>query len=93
MNIGKSHYWVSGDFNLELIHFLYFVNVYRIEICFIKICNYKMRRACSTNGGEEEACRILVGKPERKRPLRRPRRGWVDNMNMDIREIGWDGVD
>jgi hypothetical protein len=33
-----------------------------------------------------------VGKPEGKRPLRRPRRRWV-NIKMDLREIGWDGVD
>jgi hypothetical protein len=34
-----------------------------------------------------------VGKPEGKRPLRRPRRRWVDNIKMDIREIGRDGMD
>jgi hypothetical protein len=34
-----------------------------------------------------------VGKPEEKRPLGRPRRRWVDNVEMDLREIGWDGVD
>jgi hypothetical protein len=39
------------------------------------------------------AYRILVGKPERKRPLGRPRRRWVDNIKMDLREIGRDGVD
>jgi hypothetical protein len=33
--------------------------------------------------------RILVGKPEGKRPLGRPRRRWEDNIRMDIREIGW----
>jgi hypothetical protein len=37
--------------------------------------------------------RILVGKPEGKRPLGRPRRGWVDNIKMNLREIGWDGMD
>jgi hypothetical protein len=31
--------------------------------------------------------------PEGKRPLRRTRRSWVDNIKMDLREIGWDGVD
>jgi hypothetical protein len=36
---------------------------------------------------------ILVGKPEGKRPLGRPRSRWVDNIKMDLREIGWDGVD
>jgi hypothetical protein len=34
--------------------------------------------------------RSLVGKPEGKRPLGRPRRRWVDNIKMDLREIGWD---
>jgi hypothetical protein len=34
-----------------------------------------------------------VGKPEGKRPLGRQRRRWVDNIKMDLREIGWDGVD
>jgi hypothetical protein len=39
------------------------------------------------------AYRILVGKPEGKWPLGRPRRRWVDNIKMDLREIGWDGMD
>jgi hypothetical protein len=34
-----------------------------------------------------------VGKPERKRPLRRRRRRWVDNIKTDLLEIGWGGVD
>jgi hypothetical protein len=33
--------------------------------------------------------RILVGKPEGQRPLGRPRRKWVDNIKVDLREIGW----
>jgi hypothetical protein len=36
---------------------------------------------------------ILVDKPERKRPLGRPKRRWEDNIRMDVREIGWEGVD
>jgi hypothetical protein len=44
-------------------------------------------------GEKRNAFRILVGKPERKRPLGRPRRRWVDNIKMDLREIGWDDVD
>jgi hypothetical protein len=36
---------------------------------------------------------ILVGKPEGKRPLVRARRRWVDNIKIDLREIGWDGMD
>jgi hypothetical protein len=34
-----------------------------------------------------------VGKPEGKIPLGRPRRRWVDNIKMDLREIGWDYMD
>jgi hypothetical protein len=36
---------------------------------------------------------LLVGKPEGWRPLGRPRRRWVDNIKIDLREIGWDGMD
>jgi hypothetical protein len=37
--------------------------------------------------------RALVGKPEGRRPLGRPRRRWEDNIKMDLREVGWGGVD
>jgi hypothetical protein len=56
------------------------------------------------NGEEEEeeeeekkkqknTYRILVGMPEGKGPLGRPRHSWVDNIKMDLREIWWDGMD
>jgi hypothetical protein len=38
-------------------------------------------------------CRVLVGNPERKKLLGRPRRRWVDNIKMDLRKIGWVGGD
>jgi hypothetical protein len=44
-------------------------------------------------GQKKKACRIFVGKPEGKRPLGRARGRWVDNIKMDFREIGWDGMD
>jgi hypothetical protein len=44
-------------------------------------------------GETTNAYRILVGKPEGKRPLGRTRRRWVDNIKMDLRERGWDGMD
>jgi hypothetical protein len=43
-------------------------------------------------GEKRNAYRILMGKPEGKRPLGRPRHRWVDNIKMDLREIGWAGV-
>jgi hypothetical protein len=43
-------------------------------------------------GEKRNAYRILVGEPEGKRPLGRPRRRWVDNIKIDIREIGWYGM-
>jgi hypothetical protein len=44
-------------------------------------------------GEKRNAYRILVGKPEGKRPLGRPTRRWADNIKMDIRERGLDGLD
>jgi hypothetical protein len=49
-----------------------------------------MGRACSINGKKRNAYRILVGKPKENRPLGRPRRRWVDDINMDLRDI-WTG--
>jgi hypothetical protein len=42
---------------------------------------------------KKKAYRLLVGKPEGKRPLGRPRRWWADNIKMDLREISLGGVD
>jgi hypothetical protein len=52
-----------------------------------------MGRACSTNGATRNAYRKLLGKPEGKRPLGRPWRRWVINIEMDVRDIGWGGTD
>jgi hypothetical protein len=54
------------------------------------IRNLRTRHAVVTG---DSACRILVGKPEGKRSLGRQRRRWVDNIEIDLREIGWDVVD
>jgi hypothetical protein len=60
----------------------------------IKSKENEMGRACSTNGKEKKnAYRILVGKLEEKRPLGRRRRRWVNNTKMDLRKIGWGGMD
>jgi hypothetical protein len=54
-----------------------------------------MGRACSANGKERNIYiyRILVGKPEGKRPLRRQRRRWVDNIEKDLGEMGYGVMD
>jgi hypothetical protein len=44
-------------------------------------------------GEKGNTCRILVGKPEGKRQLGRRRHRWVDNIKMDLREMGWVGLD
>jgi hypothetical protein len=62
----------------------------------IRIIKYEedeMGGPCSTNGEKRNAYRVLVGKPEGKRPLGRPRRRWVDNIRMDLGEVGWGDVD
>jgi hypothetical protein len=52
-----------------------------------------MGRACCTNGEKRNAYGILVGKPEGKRPLGRPRNSWVDNIKMDLKETRWGDMD
>jgi hypothetical protein len=42
---------------------------------------------------KRNAYKLLVGKPEGKRPLGRPRRRWLDNIRMDLVEVGWGDVD
>jgi hypothetical protein len=44
-------------------------------------------------GEERGLYRVLVGKPEGKKPLDRPRRRWVDNIRMDLEEVGCEYVD
>jgi hypothetical protein len=44
-------------------------------------------------GEKRNEYRLLVGKPDGKRPLRRPRRRWADSIRMDLVEVGWGDVD
>ena len=53
-----------------------------------KIEKNEMGWACGAYGWERGVYRVLVGKPEGKRPLGRPRRWWVDNIRMDRQEVG-----
>ena len=47
-----------------------------------------MGRACSAYGEDRGVQRVLVGKPEGKRPLGRPRHRWEDNIKMNLQEVG-----
>ena len=53
----------------------------------------EMGGTCSADGEERGVFRVLVGKPEGKRPLGRPRRRWVDNVTMDLQEVGCGSMD
>jgi hypothetical protein len=52
----------------------------------------EMRRTCRTHREKRTAYKILVGNPQGKKPLGRPRRRW-ENIEIDLREEGWAGMD
>jgi hypothetical protein len=84
---------VTGDWrklhNDELHNLYSSPNIIRM----IKSRRMRLAGHVARMGATRNAYRILVGKPEKKRPLERPRRRWVDNIKMDLRETEWDGID
>jgi hypothetical protein len=65
-------------------------------ICIIRIIKSRRMRWAGhvvQMGEKWNAYRLLEEKPEGKRPLRRPRRRWVDNIRMDLGGVGWGDVD
>jgi hypothetical protein len=84
---------VTGDWRKlhnEELHNLYSSpNIIRM----VKSRRMKWAGHVARMGETRNAYRILVGKPEGSRLLGRPRRKWVDNIKMDLIEIGWDGLD
>jgi hypothetical protein len=62
-------------------------------IRIIKVEDDEPGGSCSTYGEKRNSYRLLVGKPEGKRPLGRPRRRWVDNVRIDLGEVGLGDVD
>jgi hypothetical protein len=83
---------VTGDWGK--LHNEEFHNLYSSPNIIRMVKSKRMRRAghVARMGEKRNAYRIL-GKPERRRPLGRPRRRWVDNIKIYLRKIGWDGVD
>jgi hypothetical protein len=80
---------VTGDW--RKLHNEELHNLYSSPNIIRMIKSWRMRWAghVARMGETRNAYRILVGKPEEKRALGRPRRRWVDNIKMDLREIGW----
>jgi hypothetical protein len=72
-----------------------FHNLYSSPSIFRIIKSRRMRWAgqVARTGEKRNVYRLLVGKPGGKRPLGRPRRGWIDNSKMDLLEIGLSVVD
>jgi hypothetical protein len=73
-----------------------FRNLYSSQSIIKAIKSRRMRWAghVARMEAKTNACRILVGKPEGKRPLGRPRRRWVKSIKMDCRDrMGWYGLD
>jgi hypothetical protein len=62
-------------------------------IRIIKARRMKWAGHIARMGEKRNACRLMVGKPEGRRPVGRPIRRWLDNIRMDLVEVGWGDVD
>jgi hypothetical protein len=75
--------------NEELRHLYSSPSIIRI----MKAMRMRLSGHVALMGEKGNACRLLVGKPEGRRPLGRPTRKWLNNIRMDLLETGWGGVD
>jgi hypothetical protein len=82
--------YVAFKLHNEELHNLYSS---RSIIRVIKSRRMRLAGHVAQMGEKKNAYRILVGTPERKRPLGRPRHWWVYNIKKNLRGIGWDGMD
>ena len=87
--ISNAKFCVSVRLNEELNDLYCSANIVRV----IKSRRMIWAGHVARMGEERGAYRVLVGKPEGKRPLGRPRRRWVDNIRMDLQEVGCGHVD
>jgi hypothetical protein len=63
--------------------------------CIVRVIKWRRLRwvgHVASMGEERGVYRVLVGKPEKKRPLGRPRRRWENNINMDLQKVGCGGM-
>jgi hypothetical protein len=92
-DIGAKRDEVTGDWrklhNEELCDLYSSPSIIRI----IKSRRMRWVAHVARMGEKRNAYTLLVGKPEGERPLGRPRRRWVDNIRMDLGEVGWSDVD
>ena len=75
--------------NEELNDFYSSPNIVRV----IKLRRMRRVGHVARMGEERGVYRVLVGKPEGKRPLGRPRRRWMDNIRIDLQEVGWPRIE
>jgi hypothetical protein len=68
-------------------------NLYSSPNRMIKLKRMRWAGYAARIRAKKNTYRILVGKPEGKRPIEKPKRWWVGNIKMNVREIGWDGID
>ena len=72
-----------------IVFLRWFVHVLLTQYCAgDKIEKNEMGWVCGAYGWREGMYRVLLGKPERRGPVERPRRRWVDNIRMDLQEVG-----
>ena len=85
-----------GNRGMEKLHNEELRDLYSLPNIVQVVKSRRMRWAghVARVGEKRVVHRVLVGKPEGKRPLRRPRRRWEDNIKMDLQEVrGWWGLD
>jgi hypothetical protein len=91
--IGPKRDEVTGEWrklhNEQLLDLYFSPSIIRI----MKARKMRWAEHVARMGKKRNAYRLLVGKPEGRRPLGRPRRRWLDNIRMDLVEVGWGDVD
>jgi hypothetical protein len=66
---------------------------YDILVCWLLFGITWNKNHVARMGEGRGAYRVLVGRPEGRRPVGRPRRRWENNIKMDLQEVGWGGID